>query len=131
MNENIGFLTVGHGSRLPYNYQVVTEIAKMVAEKHPEYVVKVGFVEHSEPTLKEALMSFKDTGVTKIVAAPAFLAEGVHLRDDIPEALNLNPKTNEGEVDFNGRKVKIVYAKPFGSDRTIADIIFNRVQEAL
>lgn len=131
MSEKIGILAIGHGSRLPYNTQVVTEIAKMISEKHPEYVIKIGFVEHSEPTVEEALMSFKGTGVTKIAATPIFLASGVHLTEDIPEFLKLDPETNEGEIELDGQKVKISYAKPLGSDRLVADIIFKRVQEVL
>ncbi len=131
MNEKIGLLIIGHGSRLPYNNQVVTEIADMISENHPEYVIKVGFVEHSEPKVEEALMSFEGTGVAKIAAAPIFLASGVHLTEDIPEFINLKPGTNEGEVELDGKMVKILYAKPLGSDKLIADIISKRVQEAL
>jgi sirohydrochlorin cobaltochelatase len=131
MSDKIGILIIGHGSRLPYNNQVVTEIANMIAEDHPEYVIKTGFVEHSKPTVKEALMSFEGTGVTKIAATPIFLASGVHLTEDIPEFLDLDPQTNEGEVDLDGQKVKIVYANPLGSDKLIAGLIFKRVQEVL
>ena len=131
MTEKIGILIIGHGSRLPYNNQVVTEISNIIAENNPEYVIKTGFVEHSEPKVREALMLFEGTGVTKIAATPVFMASGVHLTEDIPEFLELDPQTNEGEVEFDGQKVKIVYAKPLGSDRLIADLIFKRVQEAL
>ncbi|TQD27648.1 sirohydrochlorin nickelochelatase [Methanolobus vulcani] len=131
MSEKIGILAIGHGSRLPYNNQVVTEITNMISEAHPEYIVKTGFMENSKPTVEEALMSFEGTGVTTIAAAPVFLASGIHITMDIPAVLDLDPETNEGEVEFDGQKVKIVYAKPLGSDKLIADIIFNRVQEAL
>ena len=131
MSEKIGILAIGHGSKLPYNDQAVTEMANMIAEKHPEYVIRVGFVEHSEPKVREALMSFEGTGVTKIAATPVFMASGVHLTEDIPEFLELDPETNEGEVELDGKKVKIVYAKPLGSDRLIADLIFKRVLEVL
>ncbi|MDI3486937.1 MAG: sirohydrochlorin cobalto/nickelchelatase [Methanolobus sp.] len=131
MSEKIGILIIGHGSRLPYNNQVVTEISNIIAENNPEYIVKTGFVEHSEPKVRDALMSFEGTGVTKIAATPVFMASGVHLTEDIPEFINLKEGTNEGEVKLDGNIVKILYAKPLGSDRLIADLIFKRVQEAL
>ncbi|WP_321428713.1 sirohydrochlorin nickelochelatase [uncultured Methanolobus sp.] len=131
MSEKIGILAIGHGSRLPYNNQVVTEIANMIAEAHPEYVVKAGFMENSEPTVEEALMSFEGTGVTTIAAAPVFLASGIHITKDIPAILKLDPETNEGELELDGNKVKIVYAKPLGSDELIADLIYKRAQEVL
>ncbi|WP_274377644.1 sirohydrochlorin nickelochelatase [Methanolobus vulcani] len=131
MSEKIGILAIGHGSRLPYNNQVVTEIANMIAENNPEYVVKAGFMENSEPTVEEALMSFEGTGVTTIAAAPVFLASGIHITKDIPAILKLDPETNEGELELDGNKVRIVYAKPLGSDKLIADLIFKRAQEVL
>lgn len=131
MSEKIGILAIGHGSRLPFNNQVVTEIASMISENHPEYVVKAGFMENSAPTVEEALQSFAGTGVTKIAAAPVFLASGIHITKDIPKILKLDPETNEGEIEFDGQKVKIVYAKPLGSDELIADLIFKRAQEVL
>ncbi len=131
MSEKIGILAIGHGSKLPYNNQVVTEIADMISKKHPEYVIKIGFVEHSKPTVEEALHSFAGTDVTKIAATPIFMASGVHLTEDIPEFLKLDPETNEGEIEFDGQKVRIVYAKPLGSDKLIAELIFKRAQEVL
>lgn len=131
MNEKIGILAIGHGSRLPYNNQVVTEIANIIAKKHPEYIVKAGFMELSTPTVEEALLNFKDTDVDKIVAVPVFLAAGVHIKSDIPKILKLDHETNEGKIIMNGKEVKILYGKPLGSDELIADLIFKRVQEVL
>ncbi len=131
MTEKIGILAIGHGSRLPYNNQVVTEIADMISESHPEYIVKAGFMENSTPTVEEALQSFAGTGVTKIAAVPVFLASGIHITQDIPAILKLDPQTNEGTVKFEGRNVRIVYGKPLGSDKLIAELIFKRAQEAL
>jgi len=131
MSEKIGILTIGHGSRLPYNNQVVTEIADIIAKKHPEYVVKAGFMEMSTPSLEEALLSFQGTGVSTIVAVPVFLASGVHITKDIPAILKLDPETKEGSIKMNGQHVKILYGKPLGSDELIADLIFKRAQEVL
>ncbi len=131
MSEKIGILAIGHGSRLPYNNQVVTEIANMISDNHPEYIVKAGFMENSEPTVEEALMSFEGTGVTKVAAVPVFLASGIHITKDIPAILKLDPETNEGEVQLNGKNVKIVYGKPLGSDKLIAELIFKRAQEVI
>jgi sirohydrochlorin cobaltochelatase len=129
MSEKIGILAIGHGSRLPYNNQVVTEIADMISESHPEYIVKAGFMENSAPTVEEALQSFAGTGVTKIAAVPVFLASGIHITQDIPAILKLDPETNEGNIEFGGKNVKIVYGKPLGSDKLIAELIFKRAQE--
>lgn len=131
MSGKIGILAIGHGSRLPYNNQVVTEISDMISKKHPEYIVKAGFMELSNPTVEEALLSFQGTNVDKIVAVPVFLAAGVHIKSDIPKILKLDPQTNKGKINMNGKEVEILYGKPLGSDELIADLIFKRAQEAL
>ncbi|MCC7576922.1 MAG: sirohydrochlorin nickelochelatase, partial [Methanomethylovorans sp.] len=51
--------------------------------------------------------------------------------EDIPAILKLDPKTNQGNIQMNGRQVKILYGKPLGSDELIADLIFKRAQEVL
>lgn len=38
MTEKIGILAIGHGSKLPYNKEVVTQIAAYIAEKHIDVV---------------------------------------------------------------------------------------------
>ncbi|MFY9200785.1 MAG: sirohydrochlorin nickelochelatase, partial [Methanosarcina flavescens] len=39
MTERIGILAIGHGSKLPYNKEVVTQIADYIAQKHTNVVV--------------------------------------------------------------------------------------------
>ena len=55
MTEKIGILAIGHGSKLPYNKEVVTKIADRIAQKHSDVIVMAGFMENSEPTLEEAI----------------------------------------------------------------------------
>ena len=130
MTEKLGILAIGHGSKLPYNKEVVTQIAEYIAQKHTDVVVRAGFMENSAPTLKEAISGFAGTGVTKIAAVPVFLASGVHITKDIPEILNLD-ENGCGNLIVDGVNVPIFYAKPLGSDELIAELVFKRVQEAL
>lgn len=129
MTEKLGILIVGHGSRLPYNKEVVLKIADIIAKKHPEKVINVGFVEHCGPSIKEAAEAFSGTGVTKIAAVPVFIASGVHITEDIPGEIGLD-ETGNGILKIDGKDVTVVYAKPLGADELIADLIFKRVLEA-
>ncbi len=131
MSEKIGILAIGHGSRLPYNKEVVTEIADTIAKKHPEYIIKTGFMENCGPSVEEGLASFEGTGVTKIAAVPVFLASGVHITEDIPEILKLDPETNEGKFAVDGKEIPVVYGKPLGHHELLADLVFDRASEAL
>ena len=139
----IGVLLVGHGSRLPYGKDVVTQIADMYREDEG-LLVEVGFMNMSKPSIPEAINSLAQQGAEKIVVTPVFLAHGVHTTEDIPRILGLNnghgdsqhshghshshEDENEVEIDFKG---EIIYTEPLGADRRIAAIINDRVNDAL
>lgn len=130
MTEKLGILAIGHGSKLPYNKEVVTQIADFIAQKHTDVVVMAGFMENSEPTLNEAIAGFSGTGVTKVAAVPVFLASGVHITKDIPRILNLD-ENGCGVLMVDGNEVPLCYAKPLGADELIADLIYKRVEEVV
>ena len=139
----IGVLLVGHGSRLPYGKDVVTQIADMYREDEG-LLVEVGFMNMSKPSIPEAINSLAQQGAEKIVVTPVFLAHGVHTTEDIPRILGLNNGHGDGEhnhshghshedenevkIDFKG---EIIYTEPLGADRRIAAIINDRVNDAL
>jgi sirohydrochlorin cobaltochelatase len=140
----IGVLLVGHGSRLPYGKDVVSQIADMYRE-NGEFIVEVGFMNMSKPSIPEAINSLAENGAEKIVVTPVFLAHGVHTTEDIPRILGLNNGHDESkhghghshghshddeevEINFKG---EIIYTEPLGADRRIADIVKDRVNDAL
>jgi len=131
MSGKIGILAVGHGSKLPYNKDVITGVASLIATKYRDVVVRTGFMNMNRPTMKEGLESFKGTGVTTIVACPIFLAHGVHTTEDIPETLGVSRDRRKTTIKLDGRDVTLVYSEPLGADELIADLAFKRSKEAL
>ena len=139
----IGVLLVGHGSRLPYGKDVVSQIAEMYRENQ-EFIVEVGFMNMSKPSIPEAITILADKGAEKIIVTPVFLAHGVHTTEDIPRILGLNNGHDETPahshshshshdheevaIDFKG---EIIYTEPLGADKRIADIVKDRVNDAL
>ena len=139
----IGVLLVGHGSRLPYGKDVVSQIAEMYREDAGN-LVEVGFMNMSKPSIPEAINSLALQGAETIIVTPVFLAHGVHTTEDIPRILGLNngdnehshghghshshEDENEVKIDFKG---EIIYTEPLGADRRIAAIINDRVNDAL
>lgn len=134
----IGVLLVGHGSRLPYGKDVVNQIADTYRENE-DFLVEVGFMNMSNPSIPEAINSLAESGVEKIVVTPIFLAHGVHTTEDIPRILGLNNghdecthgHSHDGEevkINFKG---EIIYTEPLGADKRIADIVKDRVNDAL
>ncbi len=138
-------LLVGHGSRLPYGKDVLSQLANMYQDQ-TEYPVEIGFMGMNKPSIPESIKKLSDMGVEKIVVTPVFLAPGVHTRQDIPRILGLNngdeahehnhdhhhehdhAHDEDEEIDFPG---EIVYTDPLGADSKIAEIIKDRVDNAL
>jgi sirohydrochlorin ferrochelatase len=144
--NKIGVVLVGHGSRLPYGKDVVSQIAEMY-RKDQDYLVEVGFMNMSKPSIPEAINMLAENGAEKIVVTPVFLAHGVHTTEDIPRILGLNNGHDETEqsghshshghshdhaeevkINFEG---EIIYTEPLGADKRIADIVKDRVKDAL
>jgi sirohydrochlorin ferrochelatase len=144
--NKIGVVLVGHGSRLPYGKDVVSQIAEMY-RKDQDYLVEVGFMNMSKPSIPEAINMLAEKGAEKIVVTPVFLAHGVHTTKDIPRILGLNNGHDETEQSGHGHshghshdhaeEVKInfegeiIYTEPLGADKRIADIVKDRVKDAL
>jgi sirohydrochlorin cobalto/nickelchelatase len=98
----------------------------------------------SKPSIPTSINKLAQMGVEKIVVTPVFLAPGVHTTQDIPRILGLNNGDDthehshghehshehgeEEEIHFHG---EILYTDPLGPDPKIADIIKNRVDNAL
>ena len=96
--NDTGVLLIGHGSRLPYNKEVVRAIAAKYAETQPDYTVEVGFMELAQPDIPTAFNKLKETGVNRIIVTPVFLAHGMHTKRDIPTILGLEPADIEKEL---------------------------------
>ncbi len=129
--ERKGMLLVGHGSKLPYNQELVESTGKIVQERHPEYVVKCAFMNMNSPSIEESLDEFKKEKIDALVVVPLFLAKGVHIVKDIPGLIGLPEGTNKGTFVLNGREIPLVYAEPIGSDPLLADLMAKNARNAL
>jgi len=126
-----GILLVGHGSKKEYNKDLITKTAGLIAERHPEYVVKCGFMEFNEPSITQALDLFRDEDINSIAVVPLFLARGVHIDEDIPGLLKLAPGQKKGKFDLRGREIPLVYADPIGPNPLLADLMAENARQAL
>ena len=131
MTEKIGILALGHGSRLPYNKDVISGVADLIAEKYENTVVRIGFMNMDDPTMDEGIKAFEGTGVTTIVAVPIFLAHGVHTTEDIPQILGVSRENRRTTIQLNGNDVTLFYSEPLGADQLIADLAYKRAMEAM
>jgi len=124
-------LLVGHGSKLPYNKDLVETTAKLIAEKTDEYIVRTGFMSLNTPTVQEQLEAFRKEKIEMLVVVPLFLARGVHIEKDIPAILGLPEGARAGTFHMNGKDVPLVYASPNGSDPLLAELMLKNAAEAI
>jgi sirohydrochlorin cobaltochelatase len=126
-----GLLLVGHGSKLPYNKELIESTAALIAAQHPEYLVRAGFMSMNEPSVGEALEAFKKDEIEMLVVVPLFLAKGVHILQDIPELLGLPEGSKKGTFAHTTGAIPLVYADPIGGDPLLADLMVKNAEAAI
>jgi sirohydrochlorin cobaltochelatase len=126
-----GLLLVGHGSKLPYNKELIESTAALIAGQHPEYLVRPGFMSMNEPTVGETLDAFKQDDIDLLVVVPLFLAKGVHILQDIPELLGLPEGKKKGTFAHAKGAIPLVYADPIGGDPLLADLMVKNAEAAI
>jgi len=124
-------LLVGHGSKLPYNKELIETTAAIITGKTDEYIVKPGFMSINTPTVEEQLAAFRSEDIDILVVVPLFLARGIHIEQDIPGILGLSPGARRGEFRINGGTVPLVYADPIGSDPLLAELMLKNASDAV
>ncbi|MHC1626893.1 MAG: sirohydrochlorin nickelochelatase [Methanoculleaceae archaeon] len=131
MKKN-GMLLVGHGSKLPYNKELIESVAKMVEERSSEFIVKPCFMSMNTPTIQEQLEELRKEDIERLVVVPLFLAHGMHTTRDIPGLLGLEEGQKRGEFMLDGNKsIPLVYADPIGSDPLLADLMIKNAHRAI
>jgi sirohydrochlorin cobalto/nickelchelatase len=126
-----GILLVGHGSKLPYNKELVRETGTLIARKYPQFIVKCGFMNMDKPSISESLEEFRTEPIDVLVVVPLFLAKGVHILKDIPFALGLPEGEVQGKFALNGKTIPLLYADPIGSDPLLADLMVKNAEKVL
>jgi len=124
-------LLVGHGSKLPYNKELIETTADLIARKTDKYLVKPGFMSLNTPTVEEQLEAFRSEDIEMLVVVPLFLAKGVHINKDIPEILGLPEGHRRGTFQLSGKAVPLVYANPIGSDPLLAELMLKNASDAI
>ena len=79
-----GIVLFGHGARDPEWAGPMKRVAARIAARSPETPVGVAFMEFLTPTLNEAVDALAASGVERITVVPVFLAQGGHLKRDVP-----------------------------------------------
>lgn len=118
-----GVLIIAHGSRQKSTEQTLEKIVALAKEKLPDLPVETAYMEFGLPDIPDGLDRLAAAGVTEATAVPYFLFDGIHIREDIPEALEKYRQDRPG--------MAITLGRPLGEDPRLADVLADRIREWL
>jgi sirohydrochlorin cobaltochelatase len=89
MNQpTTAILLFAHGARDPGWAEPFRRIAARLGTAQPGVRVELAFLELMEPRLPEAVAALAGEGIRRITLVPLFLAQGGHLKEDLPRLLD-------------------------------------------
>lgn len=118
-----GILILAHGSRQKETERTLEVLVQRVRELTGITNIDFAFLQFSENLLAIGLDRLVDKGCTKISVIPYFLFDGVHVREDIPEALAKYKVAHPG--------VQLHLGKTLGTDERLAAILADQIQEMI
>jgi sirohydrochlorin ferrochelatase len=117
-----GVLLVDHGSRLEEANALLDSIARAVAERLPDRMVRIAHLELASPDVPEALDALVAEGAREIVVLPFFLAPGRHSTRDIPGLVEAGLLRHP--------EVRLRVGAPLGAHPGLVEATISRIQEA-
>ena len=78
-------IVFGHGSRDPLWAETLVALGKRIRDAMPGADVELAYLEFLKPTLAECVDMLWQRGCRDIAVLPAFVAEGAHLRQELPQ----------------------------------------------
>jgi len=83
-----GIVLFAHGARDPEWARPFEEIRGRLSASRPEYPIELAYLDFMRPTLEEAIGSLAEQGAPAITVFPLFMAQGGHLKQDLPRMLD-------------------------------------------
>ncbi len=81
-------LLFAHGARDPSWAEPFRRIVARLRHKQSGIRVELAFLEVMQPTLESAIAGLAAEGIGRITVVPLFLAQGGHLKEDLPKLLD-------------------------------------------
>ncbi|MDF2855401.1 MAG: hypothetical protein K0Q87_1252 [Neobacillus sp.] len=106
---------IAHGSRRQEANEKFIAFIRGVMKRSGAAVQNFGFIEHAEPTIRQAIEECMKKGAKEITIVPVLLLPGIHANEDIPAACKGYP-----HVAFH-------YGKPIGVDEIMINLLYDRL----
>ena|ERR1043166_4796879 len=83
-----GLILFAHGARDPEWARPFERIRDRIAAQSPETFLELAYLELMSPSLAEAADCLVSAGADDIVVVPLFMAQGGHLKRDLPKLID-------------------------------------------
>ena len=108
-----GIVLFAHGARDPDWALPVRRLADLVANRDADFVVEIAFLEHMTPPLELAIANLAKRGARDVTVVPVFIAQGGHLKQDLPRIVDAIRRTQP--------KMVIRLAPPMGESDAVLE----------
>jgi sirohydrochlorin ferrochelatase len=125
-DNDTAIVLVGHGSKEPYNVIMARSVANRLTEEKYQNVF-IGFNEFCKPTIEESMSAVAKSRCNKVLVVPLLIASGIHLTEDIPDALGLPRNTSCGTTDKFGRALNIEITETIGGELALDGAAVRRI----
>ena len=113
MNKT-ALILFAHGARVPEWASSVKRVRSAVRVQAPDLRIEQAFLEFMTPDLRDCAEMLVAEGVERIVVLPMFMAQGGHLKRDVPllleELRRSHPRIRFEQADPVGEAESIVQA---------------------
>lgn len=82
--EKAALILFAHGARDPDWASPMRRVRAAVRQRDPALRVELAFLEFMAPTLGDCARTLVQEGYTAIIVVPMFIAQGGHLKNDVP-----------------------------------------------
>jgi sirohydrochlorin cobaltochelatase len=83
-----GIVLFAHGARDPEWARPFEAIRDVIRSRRPEMPIALAYLEVMAPALEDAIDSLVARGAIAITVFPLFMAQGAHLKQDLPKILD-------------------------------------------
>ena len=118
-----GILVLAHGSRKNETEETMEKIVGFVREELETELIEIGYMEFRSVNLESGLLNLIEKGANDIKVVPYFLFEGMHIKEDIPTEIAAFKKKHPD--------IAVTLGKTLGVDKRIANVLADRIREAI
>jgi sirohydrochlorin cobaltochelatase len=122
-SKDPALILFAHGSRDPDWALPFLHIQRSIQATRKDLIVELAFLESSVPTLEETITRIVGLGRHNITIAPLFMAQGGHLKQDLPRIIKALCADHPG--------IHITVLPPIGEVPAILDAISGWIVSAI